>query len=125
MQIEINTDDNIEGNEALAAQVNGVVESALNRYGDYIMRVEVHLSDGNSDKKVGNDAMRCMMAAHLKGRQPIAVTHQATTLDEAVDDAADKLAGMIGSILGRLRDQERQQAAPDPSLFKPETEEKS
>jgi hypothetical protein len=71
------------------------------------MRVEVHLSDENSDKKVGHDAMRCMMAAHLKGLQHIAVTHQATTLDEAVDDAADKLAGKIGSILGRLRDQER------------------
>jgi hypothetical protein len=107
MQIEINTDGNIEGNEALAAQVSGVVESALNRYGDYIMRVDVHLSDENSDKKVGHDAMRCMMAAHLKGLQHIAVTHQATTLDEAVDDAADKLAGKIGSIVGRLRDQER------------------
>ncbi len=32
MQIQINTDRNIEGHEALAARVSGVVESTLSRY---------------------------------------------------------------------------------------------
>ena len=32
MQIQINTDHNIEGHEALAAQVSGVVENALSRF---------------------------------------------------------------------------------------------
>lgn len=49
--------------------------------------------------------MRCMMEARLEGRQPIAVTHQAASLDQAVDGAADKLTKMIDSTLGRLRDQ--------------------
>jgi hypothetical protein len=31
MQIQINTDHNIEGKEALAAQVRGIVKSALSR----------------------------------------------------------------------------------------------
>ena len=68
------------------------------------IRRDVHLSDENSDKKCGNDDMRCVMEARLEGRQPIAATHQAATLDQAVDGATDKLTRWIESTLGRLRD---------------------
>ena len=104
MQIQINTDRNIEGREALAAEVSRVVESTLSRISDHITRVEVHLSDENSDKKDGDNNMRCLMEARLQGRQPVAVTHQAATLDQAVDGAADKLIRLIESTLGRLHD---------------------
>ena len=113
MQIQINTDHNIEGHEALAAQVSGVVESALSRISDHITRVEVHLSDENSHKSGQNDK-RCMMEARLEGRQPIAVTHHAATLDQAVDGAADKLTRLIESTLGRLRDQKSRRTDPPP-----------
>ncbi len=112
MQIQINTDHNIEGHEALAARVSGVIETALSRFSDRITRVEVHLSDENSDKKDGYGNMRCMIEARLEGRQPIAVTDQATTLDEAVDGAADKLANMIETTLGRQHDQELRRTDP-------------
>ena len=109
MQIQMNTDGNIEGHEALATQVSSVVESALNRFSDHITRVEVHLSDENSGKKGGHDDMRCVMEARLEGRQPIAVTHHAATVDQAVDGAADKLTKLIESTLGRLRDHRESQ----------------
>jgi ribosome-associated translation inhibitor RaiA len=96
------------------------VESALSRFSDHITRVEVHLNDENSDKKGGNDDMRCMMEARLEGRQPITVTHQAATLDQAVDGAADKLAGLIESTLGRLRDQQRRRTDSSPETQLPE-----
>lgn len=105
MYIQINTDNNIEGSESLIDQISGKVESALSRFSDHITQVNVHLSDENSDKKVGHDTMRCMMEIHLEGLQPIAVTHQAVTLFQAVDGAAAKLAGLLESTLGRLRDQ--------------------
>jgi len=114
VQVQINTDRNIEGHEALAAQVSGVVESALSRFSDSITRVEVHLSDENSDKKGGNDNMRCVMEARLEGRQPVAVTHQAANVDQAVDGAADKLTRMIESTLGQLRDEKRHRTDPPP-----------
>jgi len=113
MQIQINTDHNIEGSEALAEQISGVVESALDRVSDHITRVEVHLSDENSDKSGQNDK-RCMMEARLEGRQPVAVTHQAATLDEAVDGAADKLVRLIESTLGRRHDRESRRTDPPP-----------
>ena len=115
MQIQMSTDGNIDGHEALATQVSSVVESALNRFSDHITRVEVHLSDGNSEKKGGNDDMRCVMEARLEGRQPIAVTHQAATVEQAIDGAADKLTRSIESTLGRQRD--RRESRTDPSLL--------
>ena len=45
-----------------------------------------------------------MMEARLEGRQPIAVTHQAATVEQAIDGAADKLKRSIESTLGRLRE---------------------
>ena len=112
MQIQINTDHNIEGHEALAARVSGVIENALIRFSDHITLVNVHLSDENSNKKDGYNDMRCMIEARLEGRQPIAVTHQATTLDEAVDGAEDKLANLIESTLGKQHDQQLRRTDP-------------
>jgi len=113
MQVQINTDHNIKGNEALAVQVRGVVQSALNRISDQTTRVGVHLSAESSLKSSQNDK-RCMMEARLEGCQPIAVTHQAATLDQAVDGAADKLARLIGSTLGRRHDQKSRRTDPPP-----------
>ena len=113
MQVQVNTDHNIEGHEALAAQVSRVVEGSLSLVSDHITRVEVHLSDENSAKG-GQHDKRCLMEARLEGRQPIAVTHQAATLDEAVDGAADKLARSIDSDLGRMRDQRSRRREPLP-----------
>ena len=105
MQIQINTDHNIEGRETLATQVSGTVETALSRVSDHITRVEVHLSDQNRSKNGRNDK-RCMIEARLEGRQPIAVTHKAPELEQAVAGAADKLARSIENTLVRLRAQE-------------------
>ena len=113
MQVQINTDHNIEGHEALAAQVRGLVEKALSRISDHITRVEVHLSDESGNKTSHNDK-RCVMEARLEGRQPIAVTYQAATLDQAVDGAVDKLARLIESTLGRLHDQASRRTDPPP-----------
>lgn len=103
MHIQVNTDRNIEGREELARRVKAIVEDALRRYSDRITRVEVHLSDENSDKG-GEDDKRCMIEARLEGRSPTAVTHHAATVDQAVDGAADKLQRALERTLGRLRD---------------------
>lgn len=103
MQIQVNTDKNIEGHEELVAQVEAAVTKALSHFSTHITRVEVHLSDENGDKSGQNDN-RCMMEARLEGRQPTAVTCEAATLAQAVAGAADKLKSSLESTLGRLRD---------------------
>lgn len=104
MQIQVNTDRNIEGHEALATHVNEVITSTLSRVNDHITRVEVHLSDENGQKSSGDDK-RCVIEARLEGRQPIAVTHHAESLHQAIDGAARKLIKSVDSTLGRLHDQ--------------------
>jgi ribosome-associated translation inhibitor RaiA len=113
MKVQVNTDGNIEGPERMADHVRGVVKSALDRVGDNITRVEVHLSDSNSHKP-GHDDKRCMMEARLEGRQPIAVTHQGATVDRAVDGAAEKLARLVESTVGRLRHLQNRRTDPPP-----------
>lgn len=112
MQIQVETDGNIEGSEALITQVTDVVESALSRVSDHITDLAVHLRDENSDKKGGNDDIRCMLEADLEGRRPIAVTEQAATWEQALSGAAGKLVRSLESTLGRLREQERTRTDP-------------
>lgn len=120
MQIQINTDHNIEGHEALADRIGGAVEHALNRLSDHITRVEVHLSDENGAKSGQNDK-RCVMEARLQGRKPVTVTHQAATLDQAVGGAAGKLSKLVESSLGRVHDRaDRAAEQPQPGPDLPE-----
>lgn len=121
MQIQINTDRNIQGHQGLSTKISGAVESSLSRFREYITRVAVHLSDENSHKRGPND-MRCMMEVRLRGLQPIAVTHQAATLELAVDGASDKLIRLIENHVGRLHDKMNHRS--DPFSLEPELTEK-
>lgn len=111
MNILVKTDHNIDGHQALSAQISGVVEGALSRFSDQITRVKVHLSEENSDKSSQSD-MRCMMEVRLEGHQPMVVTHHAATLDQAVAGATDKMTGIVDSTLNRLRDKKRRRTDP-------------
>ncbi len=100
MQIQVNTDKNIEGHEALVGQVEAMVAKSLSHFRAHITRVEVHLSDENGDKS-GQRDKRCMIEARLEGRQPTAVTNEAATLLQAVAGAANKLKSSLESTLER------------------------
>jgi ribosome-associated translation inhibitor RaiA len=102
MLIQINSDSNIEGDNALAQRVEAVMRDALDRFSEQITRVEVHLGDENSGKKFGTDDKRCLLEARLVGLQPIAVSHQAATLEQAIDGAVKQLKRSLDSTLGRL-----------------------
>lgn len=103
MKIQFNTDANIHGTEALAEKVTASIEHALDHFKEHITRVEVHLSD-ESKGKSGIHDQRCMLEARLEGRQPVAVTDHAETLEQTVNGAAKKLAHRLESTLGRMKD---------------------
>lgn len=103
MQVLVNSDNHIVAGEDLTARVQGVVEGRLDRFDGRITRVEVHLNDLNSIK-LGERDKRCMMEARVGGMRPIAVTHEAATLTEAIHVAADKLERAVEHALGRLED---------------------
>ena len=104
MKIQVNTDDNIQGSDVLDAQVKEVIERNLGHFRDQVTRVEVHLSDENSEKGGVRDK-RCLMEVRLEGRQPVAVTHQAGNVNEAINGAAKKLKASLNTIIGKLSSQ--------------------
>ena len=104
MQIQVNTDNNIEGSTQLTEMVEGVISNTLSRFGDRITRVEVYLSDQNSDKKIGDSDKRCVLEARLAGLQPISVREFGATIEQAIDGASEKLIHTLERHLGRLED---------------------
>ena len=67
-----------------------MVEAALERYGDRIRRVDVHLSDAIGNKP-GQEDKCCMIEARRDGREPIVVTHQESTIEQAIQGAVHNL----------------------------------
>jgi ribosome-associated translation inhibitor RaiA len=99
MQIQINSDHHITGSPELAGHVQALVRDTLDRFSDRITRVEVHLNDLNGVK--GGPDKRCLMEARLGGLGPIAVNHEAETLDLAINGAMEKLERAIEHKLGK------------------------
>jgi hypothetical protein len=104
MQIQVNTAANIKGRDDLVRQIDADIDTALSQFSVQITRVEVHLSDENAGKS-GSADKRCLMEARPAGRQPIAVSHEGATLEEAYSGAAKKLRNSLESTLGRASDQ--------------------
>ena len=80
----------------------------MGRFGQQVTRVEAHVGDDNSRSKSGANDMRCMLEARVAGAKPVAVTHQAESVKQAVNGAADKLLKALESTLGKLDDRRRQ-----------------
>lgn len=101
MIIQVNSDKHVDGNVDVIVDVEEKVQRALERHAERITRVEVHLNDENAHKS-GQDDQRCLVEARLNGLPPIAVTHKAPTLAQAVDGALERLRNAITNQLGKL-----------------------
>ena len=102
MQIQVNTDNHIQGDARLIEYVEGIVTDALDRFGDRITRVEVHLTDQNSRNKAGGNDKRCVLEARLSHKQPVSVSHDADTVKESLHGAADKMEKLLDHTIGKL-----------------------
>jgi len=102
MKVHLNTDKNISGSEGLSGHADRVVGGALERFADRLTRVEAHLSDVNSHKNGDGVDKRCMLEARVAGHQPIAVTEDAETVEQALSGAAQKLKRALDSMFGKL-----------------------
>ena len=109
MLIQINTDNNITGREELHRTAEQVVSDTLKHFTHRISRLEVHLGDENSHKN-GSKDQRCMIEARVEGIPPIAITHHADSLMEAMTVAAERMRESLDSKLGRLHDRKMRNA---------------
>jgi len=106
MQILVNSGNNVDSNQSLIEQVENEVAHAMRWFEDRITRVEVHLTDENSDKG-GSREKKCTMEAHVSGRDPYAVSTNQESLHSAYTEAAGKLQRAIKSDLDRIDEKRR------------------
>lgn len=102
MQIQFNTDSTIEGHERLQAYFSEELQKTLSRFDDKITRVEVHLGDQNKEK-FGIDDKRCMIEVRLAGLNPLAVTHNADTIEKAFSGASDKIKRVLTTTFEKMK----------------------
>jgi ribosome-associated translation inhibitor RaiA len=103
MQVQVSTDNNINGSAGLIQNIESDLTDALGRFGHQITRVEVHLRDTNGPKRVGDDKS-CLLEARLAGRKPLVVSHEAATVRQAIDGATEKLERALDHLLGKLHE---------------------
>ena len=102
MQIQINTDKNIEGNNRLVDYYTSELQKELARFDDKITRVEVHLGDENSEKFGKNDK-RCLIEVRVANMQPIAVTDHSDTIEKAFHESLNKVKKVLDTAFEKMR----------------------
>jgi ribosome-associated translation inhibitor RaiA len=95
MHIQLNTDKNIQGDERLLEFTEDAIKGALTRFEDRVTRVEVHFADENGSDKHAADDKRCTLEARISGHPPVAATHHAATVREALSGAIHKLEKLL------------------------------
>ena len=103
MDIQINTSNNLEGRTAVVEHLETVVRDRLSRFENRLTRVELHVGDENGDRSIGGD-IRCQIEARPAGRDPVSVSEQADTIDQAASGALGKLATLLDRSFGKLTD---------------------
>ena len=103
MKIQLNTDNQIDGTEALEARVIGMIEQYLGRYSTRRARLEVFLPDNNSPIKGGPHNKRCALEARPRDGDPIGVSHDDEDVEKAIRGAADKLRTKLDTWVEKQR----------------------
>jgi len=101
MQIQIRHDHNVQGDKH--GWISATVEGVLERYGEQITTVEVHLADEDGPKNSAG-AIRCSLEVRPAGFKPIAATAHGDDVGMAVEAALAKVERILESQLGRVRD---------------------
>lgn len=101
MQVQIQTDNHIEGTEAMVQWASSTIQTSLARFGGQITRVQAHLSDENGGKKNTEESIQCTLEARLEGHQPLVLKHHGANLNQAIEGAIEKMGRLIDSTLGK------------------------
>lgn len=100
MDIQINTDSNVNVNELHSERIEAELTDALARFARRLTRIEVHLSNESAGRSTGED-FRCLIETRPPGVAPIVVMHHGSTLTEALGGAIDRIEARLTSTFER------------------------
>lgn len=101
MEIQLNTDTAIPGNESFKRYLDMLIGEQLSNFSSHITRIEVHLFDENGYSTDEADK-RCILEARLKNRQVVAVSSDANTVEQAVSNALEELRSSLETKSSRI-----------------------
>jgi hypothetical protein len=107
MKITINHDRHIEAHADQVQLWQSEITASLERFADWLTRVEVHLSDENSQAKGGPDDIRCLMEARPAGQQPVSIEVREETADQAIREGIKTLERRLDTIVEKARTEKR------------------
>ncbi|HEY6640816.1 HPF/RaiA family ribosome-associated protein [Povalibacter sp.] len=102
MQIHVNHDNHLRIAQDTSDRLAQTVEDSLTQYKHQITRVDMHLADLNGAKH-GDSDKRCKLEARLDHLQPVAVSHEASSIQLAIDGALKKLDNALSHAIGKRR----------------------
>lgn len=107
MQIIINSDNHVDLKEDQVHHWETEIAESLERFNDWITRVEVHLTDENSRAKGGSDDIRCLMEARPASRQPVSIEVRSASVDRAIREATGTLERRLHAMADKARTESR------------------
>lgn len=102
MNIQINTDKNLDLQQDYAAKISETLQQGLSRFEEHLTRLEVHLSDENAEK-YSKDDKKCLIEARPKGKQPIVVSAHSDNYDKALHDAMAKMKSSLDHMVDKMK----------------------
>lgn len=97
MQIHVTGEHAFPQYDALVLHVRVLIPRELADCAHTVSRIEVHLSGESLLLPDEPRKHRCMMEARRAGCEPLAVTHHAANLHQAIDGATEKLRRALGA----------------------------
>ncbi|KPA23161.1 MULTISPECIES: hypothetical protein [unclassified Shimia] len=97
MQIQVNTDNFIHGDERVIEVAKAAVLNDLGHMDERLTRIEVHLKDQNAEKH-GPDHILCTIEARPRGMDPMSAHHGAADIQAALKGSAKKLRTRLSSV---------------------------
>ncbi|MDP2357949.1 MAG: HPF/RaiA family ribosome-associated protein [Beijerinckiaceae bacterium] len=101
MQIQFNSDNNVDGDSGMADRVQELVRTRLSRVEERLTRVEVHVGDIDGPRSGANDK-RALVELRPAGLQPVSGSAQAASIEAAVSSAIDKALAAFDRQIGKM-----------------------
>ncbi len=107
MQVMINSNNYVDVHQESIQQWQAEIAASLDRFSNWITRIEVHLTDENSDTKGGGDDIRCLMEARPASQQPVSIEVRTASVEQALQQGTSTLERRLANLLDKARTEQR------------------